>query len=195
MPNIKNAQPIQNLPVEEGASMPMVMDAGSSVPGTPEERRADLENRFDNLEGNERDLNSKTLLNKNKLEEVKQETISAMFQILESMGVDPSNLESIRSFLEKLSQQDPDLAAMFEIAFNGLAKGEDFQPPVEEGLPGPEAGLPTGQPENSMRPNPVQSPLQSVGPDSAQSPLQSVGPPPGEQVEQPREMPFAPPQL
>ena len=160
------------VPVEEGAK----------VPGTPEERRAELERDFEGLENRERQLNSQSALNKNKLSEVRSNVIRAMFQVLENMGVDPNNLESIREFLAKLAKQDPDLAAIFEIAFNGLAKDEAFQPPTAVAPPGPEEGLPIGQATNPIAPG---------GPGIA--PPQITGRP-GTPVDQPREIPFIPSQ-
>ncbi len=164
---------------------PAPVEEASTVPGTPEERRAELESDFEGLENRERQLNSQSALNKNKLSEVKSNVIRAMFQVLENMGVDPNNLESIREFLAKLAKQDPDLAAMFEIAFNGLAKDEAFQPPTAAAPPGPEAGLPVGQATNPIAPG---------GPGIAAP----AGPPiigrPGTPIDQPREVPFVPPQ-
>ena len=167
------------------SSVPEGISDNTSIPGTSEERRAKLESDFEGLENRERKLNSQSLLNKNKLQEIKSSMIRAMFQILENAGVDPSNIESIRNFLQQLEQKDPDLAAIFEFAFNGLTRNEELQSP---GVPlGPEQGLPIGQAVNPASPG-------AAIPAPELPPSPSVTGLPGASIDQPREIPFNRPQ-
>jgi hypothetical protein len=145
---IKSIEPPIEPPIEEGSMMGMgpegVDVTNEMAPGmAPEDMRSDLERGFEGVQNQERSLNSKKLMNQNRLMEVKADLIRAMFRILQEAGVDPNNLQSIRDFLQKLEEQDPDLAEMFQIAFNGLAN--------DQGVAGAVVG-PIGQMPEGMAP-------------------------------------------
>lgn len=82
--------------------------------------KQELQAGLEEVKNKERMINTKEILDANKLKEVKVELIKSMFEMLQKLGVDGSNLESINAFLDKLRNQDPDLAGLFEYAFNGL---------------------------------------------------------------------------
>ena len=101
--------------------------------------KGELDTAFDELKNKEGALNSKRLLNKNLIKEKKADLIRSMFGIMEEAGVDLSNMESIGQFVSQLEQQDPDLAAMFEMAFTGLV-GEEAEE-AQNLKEAPEAGM------------------------------------------------------
>ncbi len=92
----------------------------------PEAMRQELQAGLEGVKNKERMINTKEILDANKLKEVRAELIKSMFEMLQKLGVDGSSLESINAFLDKLRNQDPDLAGLFEYAFNGLV-GEETQ--------------------------------------------------------------------
>jgi len=99
----------------------------------PEEARATLERDMEDVQSRNRTVNSNQLIQQNKLEEMKVKLIQSLFGMMKELGVDPSDLESINQFRQSLRQQDPDLAEMFEVAFNNLLQGsaEPTAPPVD----------------------------------------------------------------
>jgi hypothetical protein len=81
-------------------------------------------------------VESRRITDKNKLEKLRTEIITRLFATMKEMGVDPSNLDSISSFMQKLEQEDPDIFLLFEGAMSGIL-GEQSpqgssqnQPPV-----------------------------------------------------------------
>lgn len=120
---------------------------------TSEAMRTELETGLEDVKNRERTLNSQEVINTNKLKETKTRVIQTLFGVLEDFGVDPSNLESINAFLSQLRNQDPDLAQLFEVAFNDLTgEPESAEPEVDAGLMnkfknlGPETMMPRETP-------------------------------------------------
>ena len=63
------------------------------------------------------------------IEKAREEALGKVYAMMESMGVDPSNIESVRGFMAQLEEEDPDLAELFTNAFDKLL------PPVSETAP------------------------------------------------------------
>jgi len=86
--------------------------------------KGELMKDFDVLQDKNRSLNSMKIINKNKIKETRIKVIQELFGIMEEMGVDPNNMESINSFLTTLEEQDPDLKELFEYAFTNITEEE-----------------------------------------------------------------------
>jgi len=100
------------------------------------------------VENKNRANNSRKMIEENKLKETRKRLTQQLFMAMKELGFDPSNLESIKDFTAKLSQQDPDLLKIFEAGFGGL-QGEEAQiaPNVEGGpIPGQMAPPETSEP-------------------------------------------------
>ena len=80
----------------------------------------DLKKGLSVVENKERAINSKKMIDENKLKENRTRLIKQLFESMQDMGGDPSSLESINEFLSKLSEQDPDLLKLFEFGFSVL---------------------------------------------------------------------------
>ena len=81
----------------------------------------------------------------------KQKALGLFFDILKQAGVDPNNLQSLSEFIQKLENTDPDLAILFERAFDSLvgAPQNDATPTPTSVAPvsgGPMTGGPTSGP-------------------------------------------------
>jgi len=126
--------------VDVGEDLPSSM---AEINNSEDEMRAELESKLENIKNKNRVINTKKFIDKNKLKETKLELLQTFFRILQELGVDPNNLESINSFMQKLEQQDPDLVALFELAFSALVPNE----PSESST-----GLPTGQSDQGIEP-------------------------------------------
>ncbi len=107
-------------------------EANKSGMIVPEDAKMTLERGLEDVQSRNRTVNSNTITQDNKLEEIRVKLIQSLFSIMKESGVDGNNLESINQFLQKLQDQDPDLAEMFEVAFNNLLRpvDEPAAPPV-----------------------------------------------------------------
>ena len=206
----KEVNPIvEEFPEEEMDAV--VSESTEEIPATSEERRVDLENKYDDFKEKERNSNTKVMMAKNQFSEVKGSMIKALLQILEDEGVDLSDLGSIRDFLEKLSKKDPDLVAIFEIAFNSLAGEEGMADVSDEEVEGTEGLFPAGEepgeltdeeiglsagqtaaPINRGAPQPMPGPMPMPGPFAPAGPVGPAGP--LEPIDDVRRVPFQPPQ-
>jgi hypothetical protein len=112
------------------AGGPVAPDPSQDQIPTPEEKAAmvaDLEKSGEDVQNKSNEVDAKILNSQQDLDSMRQEIIMNLFNTLKSHGVDPSSPESVRAFLEKLSEQDPDLFDMFEMAFNELSGVTDPQ--------------------------------------------------------------------
>lgn len=80
-------------------------------------------------------VESKKILDKNKLEKLRTEIITRLFATMKEMGVDPSNLNSISSFMQKLEQDDPDIFLLFQDAMSGILGNQSVQNPMQNQPP------------------------------------------------------------
>lgn len=90
--------------------------------------RQDLVEDFKNLDNKNKELETNRIISTNRLKKLKVGILKEMFDSLRDMGVDPNDVNSIGRFLDRLRSQDPDLAELFEFAFNNLVSGLDNNP-------------------------------------------------------------------
>jgi len=112
------------------------------VPTTPEARKNKLQNMFEDVQNKNRSLNSNQVINQNKLKETKIKLIQELFKMMQNLGVDPNNLESINQFLQQLDAQNPDLRELFEVAFGKLIGDSDVNPEAPPAIPETPQGTP-----------------------------------------------------
>lgn len=151
-----NQAPSAKLPpmTEESAPMtppmpPMGMEGGEQAGMSEEEMRADLQSDMEDLNTKRGAMNAQFYISKNKLEEAKAKMVQAIFDILKTAGVDPTDLASIQSFIQQLEVEDPDLLKLFNVAFDTLATAPEAAPDLAGAPPqpmGPEAMVPGGRP-------------------------------------------------
>jgi len=146
-----------------------------------------LDKELTNIQNRERALNSKKVINDNKLKETKATLIRQLFEMMESMGVDPNDLNSINEFLSNLESKDPDLVELFKAAFSNLTSDQDAIPQEGEPEPvannqglmsrfnnlGPETFRPT-QPSNEALPPQLSNGALPPQPNSGALPLQPM---------------------
>ena len=140
---------------------------------TPTEMKTDIKNKLGQTDNFNREVNAQMVIKKNDLEKGKAVLIQSLMGFLQEMGVDPSNPESIKEFLIKLEQSDPDLAAIFAFAFDRLAPAGEGQLP-ETSLPTPE-----GMPNIGMPPMEGMPSMPPMGEVPAMSPTGGIPPVPG----------------
>jgi len=118
-----------------------------SVPGVPEagglsqdQMKANLQELMAKIQTKKQDLDSQEVASTGQIKEQQNNALRAVFDMLEQAGVDPSDPEQVKAFLDQIKQQDPALGQQIETAMQSLL-GED-----------PEAEQPA--PENNMNINP-----------------------------------------
>ena len=84
------------------------------------EQVSELKKLFSTVQTANSKLVSGSLTNRNQLSLMRKDLIMKLFDIMKQAGIDPSNPLAIKSFLEQLSEQDPDLLQIFETAFQTL---------------------------------------------------------------------------
>lgn len=109
-----------------------------SVPGIPEtpelsqdQMRANLTELMDKIQGKYGDFNAQKFASDNKVKEGQSSILRQIFDLLESAGVDPSNPDQVKAFLDKLKMQNPELATQFETALQSIL-GPDEEMGTEE---------------------------------------------------------------
>lgn len=84
------------------------------------------------LETRRKKLNTSKIESDNVVESGKNALIKKLFSAMAENGVDVNDIGSIREFLERLDNQNPDLRILFENAFNGL---DDSMRQLDDGSP------------------------------------------------------------
>lgn len=155
-----NQQPIPQAPVSP--------DATSSIPEVPqtemsqEQMRANLQGLMSKIENKYQDFNSQKFASNNKLQEQEGATLRQIFDLFESVGVDPSNVEDVRAFLDKIKANNPELYQQLETLLSSILGEENIPPtgeetiqPTREDIPamGEEANIPISAGEEPIMGN------------------------------------------
>jgi len=134
LPNLN----VQDQPVSAPSVVPPVQPEGLAMgaqqtPELPQEQmKTNLQDMMAKIENKYQDFNSQKFASDNKLMEQQGGTLRQVFDLFESMGVDPSNVEEVRALLDKIKETNPELSQQLEIAL-GSVLGEE--PPVEGEVP------------------------------------------------------------
>ena len=124
--------------------------------------KADLDADFEALDRKKNSLDSKKIISKNKDKDESMEVMRKVFETMKSQGVDLSDQDSIREFLIKLEEQDPDLVILFEQAINSLAPEDPMSFGPMEG-----AGLQQGELSGEGLPDANMLEVEQTGGDGA----------------------------
>ncbi len=131
MPEYKQMQPDLNSGVGiDGSGLDAGLPSDGIVPSPAEQKapgimassemKADINNDLSDLESKRGAANTQEYISQNKIESAKADLVRAIFDILKSVGVDPTDLGSIQNFINQLEQSDPDLLRLFNYAFETL---------------------------------------------------------------------------
>lgn len=114
MPEGMPIDPMQ-VPPQEGM--------GDDQPVSEEQKQALIE-LINQLRQKIGSFNAMDFASKNKIEQMRSDILQQVFEKLQLAGVDLSSTESVREFIDKLRQDSPELAEMFEQAMDALLGGE-----------------------------------------------------------------------
>lgn len=94
------------------------------------EGRAQLQSLMDQLDQKRGQFNAIQFANKNKAENTRQDSLMKVFEIMQKNGVDPSNMDEVKAFLDEIEKTNPELYQIFVQAFETLlGSGEDASAP------------------------------------------------------------------
>lgn len=119
-------------PNEMGGDMPQMPTtppegnpemAGAAPQMASPEQVQELQALLGNVQNANAQLVTKQLVDRNEISLMRKQLLGSLFDMLKQAGVDPSNPESVRSFLQQLAEQDPDLLEIFTTAFHDLQTG------------------------------------------------------------------------
>jgi uncharacterized protein YfkK (UPF0435 family) len=109
------------------------------VPGIPtggelsqDQMRSNLQGMMSKIENKQQDVNSQSFLSEFDLKKQKGESLRQLFDIFQSMGIDPSNAEEVGAFLDKIKKNNPELSQQIEkILSSMLEEGDSSGIPLE----------------------------------------------------------------
>jgi hypothetical protein len=135
------------------AGMPGGMPSAQGEMATPEQKQ-ELLDMLDQIEAKYRDLNAQKFAGDNQSDSVRKEMLVSVFKAMQDAGIDVSNVQSVRQFLDEMEQSNPDLYRLFVDAFNALIGGE-APGAIETGEVTPGAGIAPepASPEVGMAPS------------------------------------------
>ena len=157
--------PIQNIPADPNAVDPTAVDPTQAAPmegAAPEatpgmaspEQMAQIKELMNNIEEKYRQMNAEVFAGGNQTESQKKELVIEVFKALQGAGVDLTDVNSVKQFLDQLQQENPDLYDIFVSAFEGLLGGEAGAALPPEGAVAPEESAVPPAPEGVMPPMP-----------------------------------------
>lgn len=117
--------PGQNLPPigQDMSFNPPLQEEPSAM--SQEDMKANLADMMDKVQERYRDLNAKVFMNKNQAEDARKEMLREVLQLFEEAGVDVTNQESIKAFLDNIAETNPDMYELLVFALEGLMQGEE----------------------------------------------------------------------
>jgi len=101
---------------------------------SPEVMKNDLETQFDQTNRFNEKANSDQYLMKSKVRQFKMDTMKKIFKMIKDLGYDPSDLDDMNKFVERLGMINPDLIPLFEIIMSAAEPG-DTNPAKEQQEP------------------------------------------------------------
>jgi len=121
----------------ESGEIPPGESGGEVLPeelgGDDEVLRINLDRDFSELRDADQKFNTQKYVTINKIKQMKLKTLKEFFAMMQEMGVDPSNRESVAQFIKELEQIDPDLVTLLESFISELD-------PENVGKPMPKTG-------------------------------------------------------
>ena len=106
--------------------------ANQSPELSQDQMKANLQDMMGKIDGKYQDFNSQKFASDNKLKEQKSESLRQIFDFFQSMGIDPSDVEEVRVFLDKIRKTNPELSQQIEQALASLLDEEEMEPITEE---------------------------------------------------------------
>lgn len=122
-------------PVEQSVApvpaSPEVAPAGLSQ----DQMKTNLQDLMSKIEARYQDFNAQKFSSSNKIQAQQGDTLRGIFDLLETSGVDPSNPEEVKAFLDQIRASNPELAKQLEEVLQSVLGEETAEPEVTEEIP------------------------------------------------------------
>ena len=121
------------MPIEE--QFPQAPASPSTVPGvqetlpgqedlSQEEMISNLKELMGRINNKYADFNSGKAISDSKMMQSKSQSLREVFDLLQSVGVDPANVEQVQGFLDKIKNSNPELYQQIEKILSEIMGGE-----------------------------------------------------------------------
>jgi hypothetical protein len=151
---------MNNMPMDPTAMAPDAVATDAGVPGMPSnptgqematpDQMTEIKDLMDKIEEKYRQMNAEAFAGGNQTEAQKKELVAEVFKALQQAGIDLTDVNAVRQFLDDLQLSNPDLYDLFVSSFEGLLGKEQTG-----AIPGDMAGaLPGALPEQGAVPPP-----------------------------------------
>jgi transcriptional regulator with AAA-type ATPase domain len=117
------------VPASPGGAHGIPADMTSADPATlggltQDQMKANLQELMSKIEAKMQDFNSQKFSSDNKIKEQESQTLREIFDLFQQNGVDPSNIDEVSAFLQKIKENNPELAQQLESALQSIL-GDD----------------------------------------------------------------------
>jgi hypothetical protein len=136
---------------QPGIPQPEVPQMGMSQ----DQMRGNLQGLMSKIENKYQDFNSQKFSTDNQLKEQSGESLRQLFDLFQSMGIDPSNAEEVGAFLNKIKESNPELSQQLEKVLSSIL-GDEATTPVGEATMGEEV------PQGNMNMNVNETPQENI---------------------------------
>lgn len=118
-------------------SPPQVGSDPTQVEGgmSQEMMRANLEALMNKIQERYTDIKSQRSASAETLMEQKSIALQEIFDLFQSMGIDPNSVEEVREFLDSIKKSDPELSQKIETALESLLEEDDGEVNQNPGVP------------------------------------------------------------
>lgn len=142
----------QTPPGNTPAPVPTV--GGAAVPPqaslSQDEMKNNLKDMMAKIDSKYQDFNSQKFASSNKAKEQQSQLLRSVFDLFQAKGIDPSNVQQVGAFLNKIKTTNPEMAKQLETTLLSIL-GEEVEaaasPQGDQGAQAPDAVTP---PDNSQ---------------------------------------------
>ena len=113
------------------SAIPPLPPSPAGIPGealSQDQMKGNIQDLMGKIQGRYQDFNSSTQDATAGLEGQKELTLKEIFDLLRSIGIDPSNVEQVNAFLEKIKATNPELYQQIEKSLETLMGTGDAAP-------------------------------------------------------------------
>jgi len=123
---VSNVAPVMPSPTEVSGISP---EQGEM---SQDEMRSNLEAMMSKIDTKYQDFKTQKDSTETSIQEQNNETLRQFFDILQQAGIDPSNVEEVRGFLDKIKASNPELYQKIESALQSIIGDESVDQNSEE---------------------------------------------------------------
>lgn len=106
------------------ATVPGVTDTVGQTDLSQDQMISNLKELMSKIQNKYQDFNSSKAISESKIMQSKSQSLREVFDLLQSSGVDPSNVEQVQEFLDKIKENSPELYQQIESILKDIIGGD-----------------------------------------------------------------------